>query len=78
MTYEEEINLSVRLSNLKERVFKLYNLCDYQNRSIWVRELKRLVGACDVTKLKDIPLKVVPLAEQFIDRVVKDYGLPEV
>ena len=74
MTQEEEINLNLRLHMLIDRVDRLLNCTTWPAIGI----LRNLVDACGVRKMYDIPLKVVPLAEQFIDRVVKDYGLPEV
>ena len=74
MTFEEEINLWCRLHVLKDRTSKLVKNRCWPAKDI----LMQLLDACNVRYFKDIPLKVVPLAEQFIDRVVKDYGLPEV
>lgn len=36
-----------------------------------------LLNACEVQSVDHIPLKVIPLAEKYIDRVVRDYGVPD-
>jgi hypothetical protein len=74
MTQEEEINLTARRDVLKNRTVKLVKNRCWPAKDI----LMQLLDACNVRHFTVIPLKVVPLAEQFIDRVVKDYGLPEV
>jgi hypothetical protein len=40
-------------------------------------ELRRLNEACGVKVLKDAPDAVLPLAEAFLDRAARDYGLPQ-
>ena len=74
MTQEEETEMLIRLRMLLTRVEQLAKCRTWPAITV----IRKLLDACGVRKMCDIPLKVVPLAEQFIDRVVKDYGLPEV
>ena len=77
MTKEEETNLSVRRQLLCDHARALLNRCGEHNKNSLLWEFQRLKEACGAP-LKRIPLKVVPLAEDFVDRVIRDYGLPGV
>jgi hypothetical protein len=74
MTQEQENEMLIRLRRLIDRIARMQNVRGFP----WKRVLIDLLDACGVRMACDIPPKVVPFAEQYYDRVVKDYGLPEV
>jgi hypothetical protein len=43
----------------------------------FISALTKLIIACNTDSVSSLPLKVVPLANQYVDKYVKDHGFVE-